>query len=94
MREMLPSKDEIVADRGFVDGFNYGMIYGVVTELHEMGEAYSAIPRGQLIDTSEFRSSYMPPIVGTEEELDALVEYLAFISRGDGVALDENGGER
>ncbi len=94
MREMLPSKDEIVADRGFVDGFNYGMIYGVVTELHEMGEAYSATPRGQLIDTSEFRSSYMPPVVGTEEELDALVEYLAFISRGDGVALDENGGER
>jgi mono/diheme cytochrome c family protein len=94
MREMLPTADEMAADQEMIFDFNSGMIYGVVTELHEMGRAYSEVPKGQLINTAEFRSAYMPPFVGTEEELEALVEYLAFLAREDGTGLAADGGGR
>jgi mono/diheme cytochrome c family protein len=94
MREMLPTATEMAEDPEMIYDLNQGMIYMAVSELHEMGLAYADIPQGQLIDTGAFRSSYMPPFVGTDEELEALVEYLVSLTRGDGAALAENGGVR
>jgi mono/diheme cytochrome c family protein len=92
MREMLPTAAEMAEDPEMIRDLNQGMIYMAVSELHEMGQAYAEMPQGQLIDTAVFRSSYMPPFVGTDEELEALVEYLVFLTRGDGTDLAANGG--
>jgi mono/diheme cytochrome c family protein len=94
MREMLPTAAEMAEDPEVIHDLNQGMIYMAVSELHELGSAYAAIPQGQLIDTGVFPSSYMPPFVGTDEELEALVEYLASLTQEDGVDLAENGGAR
>ena len=70
------------------------MIYMAVSQLHEMGEAYSAAPRGEMINTADLHSPFMPPFVGSDEELEALVEYLAFVARGGGAELTSIGGGR
>jgi mono/diheme cytochrome c family protein len=94
MREMLPTAAEMVEDPEMISDLLPGMIYMSVVELHEMGQAYAEVPPGQLINTGTFRSSYMPPFVGTDEELEALVEYLVFLTRENGADLAENGGVR
>jgi hypothetical protein len=82
MREMMPTADEISEDPDLILDLNDGMIAGSVFLLQEMGEAYAAAPEGEMIDTTEFHSSYMPPFVGTDEELEALVAYLSALARG------------
>jgi mono/diheme cytochrome c family protein len=94
MREMLPTPAEIVENPGMIHDLNQGMIYMEVSQLYEMGEAYRAAPSGEMINTAELYSSYMPPFVGTDEELEALVEYLAFVAQGDDVELASKGGGR
>jgi mono/diheme cytochrome c family protein len=94
MREMLPTETEMAEDPEMIHDLNQGMIYMAVAELHEMGMAYAELPPGQLIDTGAFRSSYMPPFVGTDEELEALVEYLVSLTRDGGTDLSSNGGVR
>jgi mono/diheme cytochrome c family protein len=92
MREVLPTATEMAEDPEMIDDLNQGMIYMAVSQLHEMGEAYSAAPRGEMINTADLYSPFMPPFVGTEEELEAVVEYLAFVARRDGIELASNGG--
>jgi len=94
MREMLPTLAEIVQDPDMIHDLNQGMIYMVVSQLQEMGEVYAAAPRGEIINTADLHSSYMPPFVGTDEELEALVEYLAFVAQGEGGRLSAKGGGR
>jgi mono/diheme cytochrome c family protein len=94
MREMLPTAAEMAEDPEMIADLNQGMIYMAGSQLHEMGEAYSAAPRGEMINTAELHSSYMPPFVGTDEELEALVEYLAVVARGGGVEQASIGGGR
>jgi cytochrome c553 len=92
MREMLPTSSEIIEEPEMIHDLNHGMIYMAVTQLHEMEEVYSAAPRGKMINTAEMPTPYMPPFVGTDDELEALVEYLAFVARGNGLDLASNGG--
>jgi mono/diheme cytochrome c family protein len=94
MREMLPTAAEMAEDPEMIHDLNQAMVYMAVSELYEMGLAYAEIPQGQLIDTGTFRSSYMPPFVGTDEELEALVEYLVSLTQGDGTDLAANGDVR
>ncbi|MGD9253014.1 MAG: cytochrome ubiquinol oxidase subunit I [Holophagae bacterium] len=94
MREMLPPAAEMAEDPEMIHDLNQGMIYMAVSELHEMGLVYAETPQGELIDTSAFSSSYMPPFVGTDGELEALVEYLVSLSQGDAADLAKNGGVR
>jgi mono/diheme cytochrome c family protein len=94
MREMLPTPEEISEEPNMILDLNQGMIYMAVSQLREMGEVYAAVSRGEMINTAELHSSYMPPFVGSDEELEALVEYLAFVAQGDGVQLSANGGGR
>jgi hypothetical protein len=94
MREMLPTPSEMADDPEMISDLNQGMIYLAVSQLHEMGEAYSAAPPGQMINTADFHSPYMPPFVGTDDELEALVEYLAFVARGEDMEPASQGGAR
>ena len=94
MREMLPTPSEIVEDPDMIHDLNQGMIYMAVSQLQEMGGVYAAAPRGEMINTADLYSSYMPPFVGSDEELEALVEYLAFLDSGEGVEFSTNGGGR
>jgi len=94
MREMLPTAAEMAEDPEMILDLNQGMIYMAVSQLYELGEAYGAAPRGEMINTGELHSSYMPPFVGTDEELEALVEYLAVLARGDDVEQASIGGGR
>jgi mono/diheme cytochrome c family protein len=77
MREMLPSPDEIDADREMIQDLNAGMIYATLAQLAEMGEVYAAHDRSEMVDIGQFDSPYMPPFVGTEEEMEALADYLS-----------------
>ncbi len=94
MREMLPTPDEIDSDREMIRDLNLGMIYGTVARLAEMGEVYSNADHSQMIDTSQFDSPYMPPFVGTEEEMEALVEYLASLVHDEPERMAMKGGPR
>jgi len=77
MGEMLPSPEEIDADREMIAELNSGMIYGTLVRLAEMGEGYEAADHTHMIDTSGFDYPYMPPFVGNEGEMEALAAYLA-----------------
>jgi hypothetical protein len=77
MKGMLPSADEIRGDPGMIHDLNHGMIIAFLEQLRGMGQAYLEADRTRMIDTGSFPSPYMPPFVGTEEELEALASYLA-----------------
>ena len=74
---MLPTAEEMQEDPEMIHDLNHGMIYATVVRLHEMGEDFGEAPPGKMIDTSKLSSPYMPPFVGNDEELEALVEFLA-----------------
>ncbi len=94
MTEMLPTPDEIDADRGMIRDLIQGMIYGTIVRLAEMGEVYSNLDQAQMIDTSQFDSPYMPPFVGTEEEIEALAEYLGDLVDDEPQQIAMKGGAR
>jgi mono/diheme cytochrome c family protein len=83
MQEMLPTAAEMADDPDMILDLNDGMIAGAVFLLQEMGEAYIDAPGDVMINTAELHSPYMPPFVGTDEELEALVAYLSTLARGD-----------
>jgi mono/diheme cytochrome c family protein len=83
MQEMLPTAAEMTEDPDMILDLNDGMIAGAVFLLQEMGEAYIDAPGDSMINTAELHSPYMPPFVGTDEELEALVAYLSALARGD-----------
>lgn len=57
-----------------------GLIYSVVFTLYDQGEMIASREPGEPMDKSTWSYPYMPPFVGTDEEMDALVEYLASIA--------------
>ena len=67
------------------------MITGVLFALYEMGEAWTDAAPGTLVVTADLDYAFMPPFVGTEEELMALAEYLGSLV-GDGPG--GSGGEK
>jgi len=83
MIEMLPSAKEMDDDPEMVHDLVDGMISGFVYSLQEMGSDYVSAPAGTTIDTTDFYAPYMPPFVGTDDELEALVAYLSSLTRGD-----------
>jgi mono/diheme cytochrome c family protein len=76
MKEMLPTPDEMREDPEMIHDLNQGMIYAFLAQLQEMGEAYAGTDATRMIDTGQFEYSYMPPFVGSDEELEALAAYL------------------
>jgi len=94
MREMLPTPDEIDADPGMIRDLNRGMIDGTLVRLADMGAVYSGADQTQMIDTGQFDSPYMPPFVGTEDEMEALAGYLASLVSDDPERMATKGGQR
>jgi len=81
MREMMPSAAEMAEDPEMIHDIVAGMITGSLVSLQEMGMDFVDAPAGVMIDTAAFYAPYMPPFVGTDEELEALAEYLSTLSR-------------
>jgi mono/diheme cytochrome c family protein len=81
MVEMLPSGDEMVEDPEMIDDFVSGMIASHLISLRDMGTEYVNVPHGTMTDTSGLFVPYMPPAVGTDEEIEALTEYLSSLVR-------------
>ncbi len=93
MKGMLPGADEIRSDPGMIRDLHQGMITGTLVELRAMGEAYVAADRTTMIDTSPLHSPYMPPFVGTEQELQELAAYLGSLVFDVEPRLAMRGGE-
>lgn len=49
---------------------------GILSIMREDGEQLAGTPPGQPVPTRQLNYPFMPPFVGTEEELEALVSYL------------------
>lgn len=82
---MLPSAAEMAEDPEMIHDLVSGMIAGAVFNLQELGLDYAAAPTDAMIDTSGFVTPYMPPFVGNDDELDALVAYLSSLVSEDDV---------
>ncbi len=58
------------------------MIAGPLFALKEMGEAWVSAPPGGTVDPARVDYPFMPPLVGTDDEVMALAEYLATLTTG------------
>ena len=96
MREIVPTPDDIRGDPEFIRELNQGMIYATLVELHEMGEFYVAADRTQMVNTHESSYPHMPPLVGSDGDVEALAAYLASLEGDETVAtrMARLGGER
>ena len=81
MREMLPGVDDIRGDPEFVRDLNTGMIGAMLKRLHDMGAYYTEAERGVVMDPRATDYPHMPPLVGTDDDVAALVTYLASLDR-------------
>ena len=81
MVELLSSPAEMVEDPDMIHDLVSGMIAATMSSLQEMGADYVSAPAGAMIDTTDFYVPYMPPFVGTDDELEALVAYLSSLAR-------------
>ena len=59
------------------------MTFGVLYTMYEQGNAFVERETGQPVDKSELDYPFMPPFVGTEEELEALAVYLGELAAGE-----------
>jgi mono/diheme cytochrome c family protein len=82
MREMLPSAEEIRDDPDFIRELNHGMISATLAELHEMGEFYTEVDRRRTVNSQQTTHPHMPPLVGRDDDLEALASYLAALDDG------------
>jgi len=92
MAEMMPTLEEIRDDPDFIRELNLGMITMTVMELRDMGSDYADFEPGKQFDMRQLDRSYMPPFVGTEEEVEALALYLASLDHPE--ATGAAGGDR
>jgi mono/diheme cytochrome c family protein len=53
------------------------MIYSIVYTLYDQAEPFLEAEPGTLVDKAQLDYPFMPPLAGTEEEMELLVEYLA-----------------
>ena len=58
-------------------------IQGVLEVMSMQGEMIAELEPGERIDKSEFDYPFMPPFVGTEEEKEALAQFLGNLATGD-----------
>lgn len=82
VREMLPTVEEIRDDPEFIRDLNLGMISATLMTLYEMGEFYASAGPGEMIDTHQTPYPVMPPLVGSDEEVEALAAYLGNLASG------------
>lgn len=84
MREALPSPEEIREDPESMQGLIDGMVNASLYELKEMGDVYIEASDGGNLDYDALSKPYMPPFVGTDDELEALSNYLVSLNHEKG----------
>ena len=73
IRRLLPDDPDIVA--------------GSLMALHGMGDAYASLAPGEKVESGALDYPFMPPLVGSEAEVEALTQYLVAL-RGKAGAQD------
>jgi hypothetical protein len=68
------------------------MTFGVLYMMYEQGEYYTEVEPGQTVDKRDLNYPFMPPFVGTEEEMAALAEYLGELAASGSVVARQSGG--
>ncbi len=76
VRDLLPSADEIRAEPDMIRDLDLGMITATLDALHEAGPAWTSAAVDGPRRPDDLRFPYMPPLVGTSEEMEALGAYL------------------
>ena len=70
------------------------MTFGVLYMMYEQGEYYADLEPGQTVDKRDLNYPFMPPFVGTEEEIAALAEYLGELATAGPQVAMQTGGAR
>lgn len=70
------------------------LIFGVVYSLRDQGTAYGSLAPGETLAPAALAYPFMPPFVGTEDELESLVDYLATLAAPAGRTTPEGGETR
>lgn len=70
------------------------MIYSVLYAMYDQADAFIGLQPGEAIDKADLSYPFMPPFIGTEEEMEALTAYLSdLVTDGSGVASASTGGQ-
>lgn len=83
MKDAAPTAEDIEEDPEFGRDLVAAMISATLEKLRDMGEIYSSADRAKIIDTHETDYPFMPPLVGTDEDLEALAAYLTSLEMSD-----------
>ncbi len=76
MAESLPTVAEMRDDPDMTRDLLAGMVEGTLASLKDMGALYAEAGGARPVDVAALSHPYMPPFVGTDDEMDALAAYL------------------
>lgn len=62
------------------------MMYSILYALYDQGEMFTALEPGEAVAMGDLNYPFMPPFVGTEEEMEALVDFIASLTTPAGEA--------
>jgi len=67
------------------------MTYSILYALYDQGEMFTALEPGEAVAMGDLNYPFMPPFVGTEEEMEALVDFIASLTTPEGEAAAKGG---
>ena len=67
------------------------MTYSILYALYDQGEMFTALEPGEAVAMGDLNYPFMPPFVGTEEEMEALVDFIASVTTPEGEAAAKGG---
>ncbi|NHZ73118.1 MAG: cytochrome C [Nitrospirae bacterium] len=67
------------------------MTYSILYALYDQGEMFTALEPGEAVAMGDLNYPFMPPFVGTEEEMEALVDFIASLMTPEGEAAAKGG---
>jgi len=67
------------------------MTYSILYALYDQGEMFIALEPGEAVAMGDLNYPFMPPFVGTEEEMEALVDFIASLTTPEGEAAAKGG---
>jgi mono/diheme cytochrome c family protein len=99
MKGAAPSVQDIENDPEFTRDLLSTMVTGTLQKLRDMGDVYTGADHSHTIDTRQALYPFMPPMVGTQEDLEALAAYLLSLSEAEqggagGTETAQKGGEQ
>ena len=67
------------------------MTYSVLYAMYDQGEMFTSLEPGEAVAMGDLNYPFMPPFVGTEEEMEALVDYIDSLMTPTGEATAKGG---